>query len=102
LLTGKCRPGAPPPPGSRFAKPERFDARFQNEATAKKVESLRRFAQARGRSLLELAMSWLAAQRVIGSIIAGATDPTQVEANVKAAEWRLCREELDEIDRITL
>jgi len=102
LLTGKYAPGAAPPPGSRFAKPERFEARFQNEATAKKVESLRQFAQARGHTLLELAMSWLAAQRVIGSIIAGATDPTQVEANVKAAEWPLGREELDEIDRITL
>ena len=102
LLTGKYARGAPPPPGSRFAKPERFEARFQNETTAKKVESLRQFAQARGHTLLELAMSWLAAQRVIGSIIAGATDPTQVEANVKAAEWPLGREELDEIDRITL
>jgi aryl-alcohol dehydrogenase-like predicted oxidoreductase len=102
LLTGKYAPGAAPPPGSRFAKPERFEARFQNEVTAKKVESLRQFAQARGHTLLELAMSWLAAQRVIGSIIAGATDPTQVEANVKAAEWPLGREELDEIARITL
>jgi aryl-alcohol dehydrogenase-like predicted oxidoreductase len=94
LLTGKYAPGAPPPPGSRFAKPERFEARFQNEATAKKVENLRAFAQARDHTLLELAMSWLAAQPVVGSIIAGATDPTQIEANVKAANWLLTPEEL--------
>ena len=50
LLTGKYTPGARPPPGSRFEKPERFETRFQNDATSKKVESLRAFAQARGRS----------------------------------------------------
>lgn len=102
LLTGKYRPGTPPPPGTRFAKPERFEARFQNDATAKKVESLRAFAQARGRSLLELAISWLAAKSFVGSIIAGSTDPSQVEANVNAASWRLTPDELKEIDGITL
>jgi aryl-alcohol dehydrogenase-like predicted oxidoreductase len=103
LLTGKYAPGAPPPAGSRFAKPERFEARFQNDATAKKVEGLRAFAQARSHTLLELAMSWLAAQPIVGSIIAGATDPAQLEANVKAAgAWTLSPEDLSEIDRLTL
>jgi aryl-alcohol dehydrogenase-like predicted oxidoreductase len=39
----------------------------------------------RGRTLLELAFSWLAAQPVVACVIAGATKPEQREANVKAA-----------------
>jgi aryl-alcohol dehydrogenase-like predicted oxidoreductase len=37
----------------------------------------------------------------VASVIAGATAPEQVEANVRAAEWRPSREDMDEIDRIT-
>ncbi len=101
LLTGKYRPDAPPPPGSRFAKPERYESRFINDRTTNKVEALRAFAEARGHTLLELAMSWLACQPHVGSIIAGATSPSQVESNVAAASWTLTADELAEIDRIT-
>ena len=101
LLTGKYRPDAPPPPGSRFAKPERYEARFMTDRTREMVEALRNFAETRGHTLLELAMSWLACQPHVGSIIAGATSPAQVESNVAAASWALGAEDLAEIDRIT-
>jgi aryl-alcohol dehydrogenase-like predicted oxidoreductase len=102
LLTGKYKPGTPAPLGSRFAKPERFETRFQTDATLQKVENLRAFAETRDHTILELAMSWLAAQRVVGSIIAGATDPGQVESNANAVSWKLTPEELKEIDNLTL
>ncbi len=102
LLTGKYKPGAPPPAGSRFANPTRFETRFQNDATVKKVAALRVFAEGRGHTLLELAMSWLLAQPFVGSVIAGATTPAQVEANVNAASWALSPQDLAEVDRITL
>ena len=101
LLTGKYTPGAAPPPGSRFANPTRFETRFQNDATVKKVEALRAFAEARGHTLLELAMSWLVAQPFVGSVIAGATTPEQVESNAKAASWKLTAEDLAAVDQIT-
>ena len=101
LLTGKYKPGTPPPAGSRFAQPSRFEARFQTDATTKKVEALRTFAEARGHTLLELAMSWLGAQPSVGSVIAGATSADQVKANVAAASWTFSAEELAEIDKIT-
>ena len=101
MLTGKYKPGTPPPAGSRFANPTRFEARFQNEATASKVEALRAFAEGRGHTLLELAMSWLLAQPFVGCVIAGATTAEQVEANVKSASWALSAEELAEVDKIT-
>jgi aryl-alcohol dehydrogenase-like predicted oxidoreductase len=58
------------------------------------------FATARGHTLLELAISWLAAQTPVASVIAGATKPEQVRANVAAAGWRLSAEELRAIDTI--
>ena len=101
LLTGKYKPGAPAPAGSRFDKPSRFEVRFQNDATLKKVEALRSFAEARGHTLLELAMSWLAAQPHVGSVIAGATSAEQMAANAKAASWVFTGVELAEIDKLT-
>ena len=99
LLTGKYKTGEPPPEGSRFANPERFEKRFQTPATSKKVEALRVFAQKRGRSLLELAISWLAGQKIVGSVMAGATNPEQIRANAAAAEWQLAPEEYVEIEQ---
>jgi aryl-alcohol dehydrogenase-like predicted oxidoreductase len=66
-----------------------------------KVTALQNFAIERGRSLLELAFSWLAARPGVASVIAGATKPEQLEANVKAADWALTKEDLAEIDKIT-
>ena len=54
------------------------------------MEALTAFAEARGRSLVELAFCWLLSQDVISSVIAGATSPEQVAANAAAAsDWRL-------------
>lgn len=101
LLTGKYRRNAPIPEGTRIAKmaPERRDETL-NEHNLDVVERLISFAQERGHSLLELALSWLLAQPAVASVIAGATLPSQVEANVAAVGWNLTKEELEAIDRI--
>jgi aryl-alcohol dehydrogenase-like predicted oxidoreductase len=65
------------------------------------VEQLETFAKERGHTILELAISWLVAQSVVASVIAGATSPEQVWANVEAAKWQLLDKDLMEIDRIT-
>jgi aryl-alcohol dehydrogenase-like predicted oxidoreductase len=98
LLTGKHKRGAAAP-GTRLATSQ-FSA-FMSEENFDIVEQLDAFAKARGHTLLELAFSWLAARPCVASIIAGATKPEQIEANVKAAEWTLGAEDLTEIDRIT-
>jgi aryl-alcohol dehydrogenase-like predicted oxidoreductase len=58
------------------------------------------FAEARGRTLLELAFGWLLSLRPVASVIAGATSPTQVKANVEAGTWRLDQAELTELGRM--
>jgi aryl-alcohol dehydrogenase-like predicted oxidoreductase len=102
LLTGKYAPGAAPVPGSaRLADASApLATRFRSEHNVALAEALGRFAQSRGHNLLELAFSWLLAQPAVSSVIAGATSPEQIEANVAAARWRLSDEERAEVDRI--
>lgn len=101
LLSGKYDNGGPLPAGSRLANPIfQFGDRFANERNFGIVEALTEFARARGRSLLELAISWLRAKPEVASIIAGATSPAQVVANVASSNWRLTAAELDEIDAL--
>ena len=76
-------------------------ARFLSEANVDKIEKLAAFAETRGHTLLELAMSWLARQPLVASIITGATKPDQLDANIKATAWPLTTAELAEIDKIT-
>lgn len=102
LLTGKYRRNAPMPPGSRLAAHAgRYGNRFINDTNWPVVERLEDFATQRGHTLLELAFSWLAAQPAVCSIIAGATTPEQVAANVRAVNWALGAGDLQEVDRIT-
>jgi aryl-alcohol dehydrogenase-like predicted oxidoreductase len=102
LLTGKYRRGAALPPGSRLARNARHAQEFISERNWRIVDELAAFAARRGRSMLELAFSWLLRDAVVASVIAGATTPEQVEQNVAAAGWTLSVEDLAEIDRITL
>jgi aryl-alcohol dehydrogenase-like predicted oxidoreductase len=74
---------------------------FLTERNLKIVGALEFFCRERGHSLLELAVSWLAAQRSVSSVICGATRPEQVEQNVAAAGWALSAEDLAEVDRLT-
>jgi aryl-alcohol dehydrogenase-like predicted oxidoreductase len=100
MLTGKYTRNAAAPAGTRFADPK-LAARYLHDANWPKVEKLQAFAQARGKTLLELSLSWLAAQSVVPSIIAGATKPEQITQNISAASWKLTAEDLAEIDQIT-
>lgn len=88
LLTGKYRRGEPAPEGTRLAGREIEDERFD------RIEALTAFAEERGRSLHELALSALASTPGIGSIIAGATKPEQVRSNAAASSWKLTPDEL--------
>ncbi len=101
LLTGKYQRGADLPAGTRLANNARNAAKVLTEANWRKVEALKAFCELRERSLLELAIGWLAGRRPVASVIAGATKPEQVEANVKAAGWKLSGDDMAELDRIT-
>ena len=98
LLTGKYEPGKAAPKDSRLSLS--WTARFTTDRNVRVAEALKAFAAARGHTLLELAISWLAERPRVSSVIAGATSPEQVKANAVAANWSLTQEELAEIDRL--
>ena len=102
LLTGKYRADTEPDPSWRLARlpEERREAQLAADRLAT-VERLRGVAEAHGRSLLELAFSWLAAHPRVASVIAGATRPEQVTANVTAVGWKLDEDVLAEVDEAT-
>lgn len=99
LLSGKYRPGDQAPPGSRFA-PGGWSQGLFTEGNLKTVDALRGFAEAHGRSMLDLAFSWLLSREEVASVIAGAMSAEQVKANAGAQLWRLSAAELSEVERI--
>ena len=89
LLTGKYRRGVTPGNDMRLGGDNPFFRGTLSDANFDKVEKLEKFAAERGKQMLDLAFGWLLAQKSVSSVIAGATKPEQIEANVKAGEWKM-------------
>jgi aryl-alcohol dehydrogenase-like predicted oxidoreductase len=99
MLTGKYRAGEAFPEGTRLASmPAKRAESFASDRNHRLVEALDAVATERGHTLLELAFAWLAAQPAIASVIAGATSPEQVAANVGAVDWQLSAADLAAVD----
>jgi aryl-alcohol dehydrogenase-like predicted oxidoreductase len=96
LLTGKVRSRDAIPEGTRLHE----RAHLVTDERLERVEALTELADKLGRSLLELAIGGLAARPAAGSVIAGASRPDQVSANVKAGSWTPTADELFAIDEI--
>jgi len=90
LLTGKYRRGEVATEGrlaGREIPAERWD----------RVEALQRYADKRGVSLLDVAVGGLLAMPGVTSVIAGATTPGQVRANVAAGAWEPSSDDMEEL-----
>ena len=97
LLTGKMR-GGTAPEGSRLSS-QAFGW-VANERNFEKVERLAAYADERGWTLTRLALSWLASQPVVGSVIAGATSAEQVRENAGSTLTDLTADEVREIGEL--
>ncbi|MBR8744405.1 aldo/keto reductase [Nocardiopsis sp. MG754419] len=101
VLTGKYRPGADLPAGSRAADPksEKFLAdKVADQALLERVQALEPLAAEAGLSMSQLAVAWVLQNRNVSAAIIGASRPEQVESNVKAVGVRLDAELLSRID----
>ncbi len=96
-----CANGEDLPAGTRLASGGGMADRLLTDANWKTLGALETFASECGRSLLELAVGWLASQRHVASVISGATKPEQVTANAKAGEWKLTAEERARVNELT-
>ena len=101
LLTGKYQRNTIMPEGARLTNTPRLANRYLTDPHWSRVEKLTDFCAKRGRSMVELAFSWLLAHSTVASVIAGATKVEQVEQNAAAGGWVLTPDELAELDTIT-
>jgi len=100
LLSGKYRAGEEIPEGTRMAA---WGERAKNELTPERlatVAALDALARSEGHTVLELAFGWLLSHGAVASVIAGATKPEQITANVAAGKWQPSAAVLAEVDRI--
>ena len=100
VLTGKYRPGEPPPPDSRAASASMsgFIGRLIEPRVLEAVERLRPVAEQAGLSMPQLALAWVLRQPNVASAIVGASRPEQVHANASAAGITLSADTLAAVD----
>jgi aryl-alcohol dehydrogenase-like predicted oxidoreductase len=100
VLSGKYRAGEPPPEGTRLAgQGERAASQLSDERLAA-VADLDELAEREGHTVLDLAFGWLLSRPAVASVIAGATRPEQVTANVEGGSWRPDADVLAAVDTI--
>ena len=111
FLTGKYRPGEPLPKGARYddaskARPAQaalargLQERFLNDRNFGVLPPLEEYASQAGHTLAELALAWLASNPAVSSVLVGASNTDQLDANVKGVEWRLTPEESASVNQI--
>ncbi len=100
LLTGKYRKDQDRPEGSRLAAwGDRADS-FIDDNKLDAVERLIGWSADHGHELLDLAISWHTSHPLVASVIAGATSPAQIAANVGASGWNLSAEDRAEVEAV--
>ncbi len=103
VLTGKYRPGEPPPAGSRATDPKQnmfMGGGKLDQAQLEKVQRLVPIAEREGMSMAQMALAWCLRRPEVSSVIIGASRPQQVTENAAASGKSLSRESLAEIDSV--
>jgi aryl-alcohol dehydrogenase-like predicted oxidoreductase len=101
VLTGKYRPGSPPPKGSRAAsdKSGQWMGRWRDDDVLEAVDRLRPVADRAGIPMGRLALAWVLRRPEVTSAIVGASRPEQVDENVAASGVTLDDDLLVAIDQ---
>ena len=103
VLTGKYKPGAQPPAGSRATDSgggANDIARWLDDDVLNAVTKLEPIAADAGLSMAQLAVAWVLQNPNVSAAIIGASRPEQVSENVKAAGVRLEQPTLDAIEDV--
>jgi len=104
VLTGKYKPGQPPPSDSRAADPRQnmfMGGRgVLDEGQLQRIQALIPIAEEAGITMSQLALAWCLRQPIVSSVITGASRPSQVEASASASGIVLSAETLAKIDKV--
>ena len=102
LLTGKYKPGQPPPEGSRAADPNLANSvkDRMDDDLLQRIQQLEPIAQEAGLSMAALAVAWVLQNQNVATAIIGASRPEQVTSNVAASGVTLAPEVMSRIDEV--
>src|SRR5690348_3805762 len=102
VLTGKYKPGEPPPEGTRATSETMggFMERAMDEKLLERVQELRPVADELGLSMAQLALAWVLREPNVASAIIGASRPEQIEDNAGDSGVELDQAVLERIDEI--
>jgi aryl-alcohol dehydrogenase-like predicted oxidoreductase len=102
VLTGKYKPGEPPPAGTRATSDSMggFMERALDQRLLERVQQLVQVAEGLGLSMAQLALAWVLREENVASAIIGASRPEQVEDNAGASCVDLDAATLERIDEI--
>jgi len=101
LLTGKFSPerlSALPLDDHRRRSPDFHEPNFS--ATLELVDQLRNIAERNGRTLAQLAISWVLRRSEVTAAIVGARRPDQIDETAPASDWILADEDIEEIEQL--
>ena len=86
-LTGKYKPGSPPPADSRAASKSMGSmmGRFRDDKVLAAVQRLRPLADDLGLTMAQFALAWVLQEENVASAIIGASRPDQIDENVGAS-----------------
>jgi aryl-alcohol dehydrogenase-like predicted oxidoreductase len=103
-LTGKYRRDARPTGATRLGEnPDRgveaYDRRSRQDRTWAVVEAVQSISEARGLSMAQVALAWLADRTAVTSVILGARTLEQLEDNLGSADLHLEPEDVSTLDK---
>ena len=94
ILSGKYKVGVALPAGSRLDVSKPLAEKFLNDENIKIAAKLAEMAKAEGKELIDFAFAWLLRDKVVPSVIAGASTPEQVARNTEAVAWQMSDEQV--------
>ena len=105
FLSGKYRPGTEPAADARFGflkgrTRKIYHGRYWHEAQFEAVSHLQEYFAARKRSLVQVAIGWVLAQRDVTSAIVGASSAAQLRESLPATEITLDAEEMETCNEV--
>jgi len=101
LLTGRFsqeRLAGLPLDDHRRRNPDFHEPQFN--ATLQLVDQLRSIAERNGKTLAQLAISWVLRRPEVTAVIVGARRPEQIAETAPASDWNLSEKDIEEIEKL--
>jgi aryl-alcohol dehydrogenase-like predicted oxidoreductase len=100
VLTGKYKPGSPPPQGSRALTQPQFAKRL-SEQNLRLAQDMAGLASEIGSTVSQLTLSWVMQRPGITSALVGATKIAQQEENLGAVDLKVPPQILDRVTELS-